>query len=196
VLPRVPAGAAVVGWSLGGMVALEIARQHPEHVVALVLVATTPKFAAGDGWEHGVKHDVLDTFARGLAHDYRRTVQSFLTLQTRGDERSLETLRQLRKRLSAHGEPDPHGLAAGLDILRRSDLRDALSRITVPALVVAGEYDRLTPAAAGRELAASLPAARFCLVERSGHAPFLSHPDTVANEVRDFLARHPAGTNA
>jgi pimeloyl-[acyl-carrier protein] methyl ester esterase len=196
VLPRIPAHAAIIGWSLGGMVALELARQHREHVRALVLLATTPKFVAGDGWEHGLKHEVLDTFARGLAHDYRRTVQSFLTLQTRGDERSLETLRQLRRRLTAHGEPDQHGLAAGLDILRRSDLRSSLPQITVPTLVFAGEHDRLTPAAAGRELAGSLPAARFCLVERSGHAPFLSHPDTVANEVRDFLARHPVGTDA
>jgi pimeloyl-[acyl-carrier protein] methyl ester esterase len=190
VLPAVPRGAAVLGWSLGGMVALELARQHPRHLRALVLVATTPRFLAGPDWEHGLRPDVLDEFSAGLASDYRRTVQNFLALQTRGDERALETLRVLRGLLSAHGEPDPAALAAGLGILREADLRDALPRVTLPVLVVAGEHDRLTPPGAGQALASALPAARFRLVERSGHAPFLSHPGEMLSEVGGFLARH------
>jgi len=191
VFPAVPRGAAVLGWSLGGMVALELARQHPRHLRALVLVATTPKFLAGPDWEHGLPPAVLDEFSQGLTGDYRRTVQNFLALQTRGDERALETLRALRGRLAAHGEPDREALAAGLRILREADLRDALPRVTLPALVVAGAHDRLTPPGAGRALATSLPGARFQLVERSGHAPFLSHPAEVLGEVTGFLARHP-----
>ena len=192
VFPRIPRGAAVLGWSLGGMLALELARQHPRHLRALLLVATTPKFLAGPDWEHGLPPAVLDEFTRGLAADYRRTVQNFLALQTRGDEHMLETLRMLRGRLSAHGEPDPRALAAGLEILRSADLRDALPHIALPSLVIAGEHDRLTAPGAGHELAAQLPSARFRMIERSGHAPFLSHPDQVLAEVRGFLARHPA----
>lgn len=191
VFPAVPRGAAVLGWSLGGLVALELARQHPRQLRALVLVATTPKFLAGPDWQHGLPTAVLDEFSQGLAGDYRRTVQNFLALQTRGDEHALETLRLLRGRLAAHGEPDREALAAGLRILREADLRDALPRVTLPALVIAGEHDRLTPPGAGRVLATSLPAARFRLVERSGHAPFLSHPAEVLDEVGGFLGRHP-----
>jgi pimeloyl-[acyl-carrier protein] methyl ester esterase len=117
-------------------------------------------------------------------------VQNFLALQTRGDERARETLRLLRSQLAAHGEPDPRALRTGLEILRNADLRDVLPRIAVPALVLAGEHDRLTPAAAARELAMALPVARFKLIERSGHAPFLSHPGEVLAEVTAFLARH------
>ena len=191
VYPAVPRGAALLGWSLGGMVALELARQHQRHLRALVLVATTPKFLAGPDWEHGLEPAVLDEFSVGLSGDYRRTVQNFLALQTRGDEHALETLRMLRGRLASHGEPDSAALAAGLGILRDADLRDSLPRIALPALVVAGEHDRLTPPEAGRALAACLPAARFRLVERSGHAPFLSHPAEVLGEVTAFLERHP-----
>jgi pimeloyl-[acyl-carrier protein] methyl ester esterase len=191
VFTMVPSGAAVLGWSLGGMVALELARQHPRHLRALVLVATTPKFLAGPDWEHGLRPDVLDEFSAGLAGDYRRTVQNFLALQTRGDEHALETLRALRALLASHGEPDPAALATGLRILREADLRDSLSRLTLPTLVVAGEHDRLTPPEAGQALVSALPAARFRLVERSGHAPFLSHPAEVLAEVAGFLARHP-----
>jgi pimeloyl-[acyl-carrier protein] methyl ester esterase len=191
VFAAVPRGAAVLGWSLGGLVALELARQRPRHLRALVLVGTTPKFLAGPGWDHGLRHEVLDEFSAGLASDYRRTVQDFLALQTRGDEHALATLRRLRRHLATHGEPDRAALAAGLQILRETDLRETLPRITLPALVVAGERDRLTPPEAGRALAAALPAARFRLVERCGHAPFLSHPAEVLAEVTGFLARHP-----
>jgi pimeloyl-[acyl-carrier protein] methyl ester esterase len=192
VFPAVPRGAVLLGWSLGGMVALEIARRHPRDVAALALVATTPKFVAAEGWAHGMRRDVLDEFARGLAADYSRTVQNFLALQTRGDERSQETLRLLRSRLGSHGAPDLQALTAGLTILRESDLRDALPRIKRPTLVIAGDHDRLTPPAAGRALAEMLPDARFRLIERSGHAPFLSHAPEVLEEVRAFLEAHAA----
>jgi pimeloyl-[acyl-carrier protein] methyl ester esterase len=178
------------------MLAVELARQQPHHLRALLLVATTPKFLAGPDWEHGLQPAVLDEFRRGLAADYRRTVQNFLALQTRGDEHSLETLRRLRGHLASHGEPEPRALAMGLEILRTADLRDVLPRITLPSLVIVGEHDRLTPPGAGRALAAQLPSARFQLVERSGHAPFLSHPQPFLAEVLGFLARHPAGEPA
>jgi pimeloyl-[acyl-carrier protein] methyl ester esterase len=141
---------------------------------------------------------VLDEFARGLAGDHRGTVQNFLALQTRGDERSLETLRLLRRNLESHGPPDPRALVAGLEILRTTDLRDSLPDIALPTLVIAGERDRLTPAGAGRALAAALPQARFREIPRSGHAPFLSHGTEVLGEIQGFLRRRPliAGAGA
>ena len=114
----------------------------------------------------------------GLAGDYRRTVQNFLALQTRGDERARETLRLLRGRLASHGEPDRRALAAGpRHPARRRPARGPAAHRAAGA----GDRGRARPAdaarPAGRELAARLPAARFQLIERSGHAPFLSHPD-------------------
>ena len=194
--PHVPRDAVVLGWSLGGMLALELGRRHARHLRALILMATTPKFLAGPDWEHGLDPAVLDEFSSGLALDYRRTVQNFLALQTRGDEHALETLRLLRSKLASHGEPDRRALATGLDVLRSADLRDDLPHVTLPALVIAGDHDRLTLPGAGRELAARLPMARFCSIERSGHAPFLSHPDEVLAEVLGFLARHTGGATA
>lgn len=189
---KVPRGATLLGWSLGGMIALELARQDPGLAGALILVATTPKFVASDDWEHGMQAAVLDEFARGLAGDHRRTVQNFLALQTRGDERSLETLRLMRRNLEAHGPPDTRALEAGLEILRKTDLRQALAGIALPTLVIAGDHDRLTPPGAGRALAAALRQARYREIPRSGHAPFLSHGPVVLREIQGFLGRRRA----
>jgi len=194
VSPHVPQGAAVLGWSLGGMVALELARSRPGDLAALVLIATTPCFLAREDWPAGMNPGVLDGFAAGLARDYRRTLSNFLALQTWGDENASQALRSLRANLDAHGEPDPHALVAGLGILRTADLRDGLAAIAIPALVIAGEHDRITPVAAGRELASRLPSARFVEVPKAGHAPFLSHPETVLREVENFLSFPPFPT--
>ena len=197
VSPHVPAGAAVIGWSLGGLVALELARTRPADIAALVLLATTPCFLNRDDWTAGMNPAVLEGFAAGLAGDYRRTISNFLALQTWGDEHATQALRTLRASLDDHGEPDPRALGAGLRILRHADLRDRLGSITAPTLVIAGEHDRITPAAAGRELASRLPSARFMQVEKAGHAPFLSHPDVVFKEVSGFLSfLLPAATPA
>ena len=189
VRPHVPRGAAVLGWSLGGMVALQLAHDAPRLPSALVLVATTPRFVAGAGWEHGMRSDVLDEFVRGLAGNWRRTVQNFLALQTHGEENALDSLRMLRRSLDSHGAPDRAALDAGLSMLRDSDLRPLLQGIALPTLVIAGDHDRLTPPTAGRALAAAMPSARLRLIERSGHAPFLSHGPVLAGEIRAFLAR-------
>ena len=188
VSPHVPSGAAVLGWSLGGMVALELARARPADLAALVLIATTPCFLAREDWPAGMSSAVLDGFAAGLAGDYRRTISNFLALQTWGDEHATQALRSLRANLDAHGEPDPYALAAGLGILREADLRADLATIAIPTLVIAGEHDRITPVAAGRELASRLPSARFIEIAKAGHAPFLSHADAVLGHVEGFLS--------
>ena len=135
---KVPSGAAVLGWSLGGLVALELARTRPHDLAALVLIATTPCFVKRDDWAGGMEPAVLQGFAAGLAADHGRTIGNFLALQAWGDERATEALRMLRASLASHGEPDPRALAAGLEILRAVDLREALPHLGVPTLVIAG----------------------------------------------------------
>src|SRR5205807_1852267 len=78
--------------------------------------------------------------------------------------------------LAAHGPAQPEALARGLDRLRCGDLRPALPLVRIPALVVSGGLDRITPAAAGRALAAALPKGRYVEFARAAHAPFLSSP--------------------
>jgi pimeloyl-[acyl-carrier protein] methyl ester esterase len=173
--PDVPPGATVLGWSLGAMVALNLARRHERRVRRLVLVSATPKFTNTDDWDCGIADGVFELFARTLVSDYRLTLNRFLSLQVRGSATSRSTLRLLRSVLFARGEPQQAALAGGLDILRQADLRPWLDEIRQPAQVIAGLRDRLVPAAASRALAAALPAGRFTALPAAGHAPFVSH---------------------
>lgn len=174
---------AVLGWSLGAQVAMAWAHAHPAQVGALVLTGATPRFVRGPDWAHGVEPGVLQRFGDELAAAYRLTLQRFLSLQVQGSAVDRAALAAMRTALFARGTPAPAALAAGLEALRTTDLRPIVPALAQPAVVVAGERDALTPAAAGRWLATHLPDARFVLVPGAGHVPFLSHPEAFLDAV-------------
>jgi pimeloyl-ACP methyl ester carboxylesterase len=74
----------------------------------------------------------------------------------------------------------------GLAGLLETDLRDVLPRVGMPALVVVGEHDRVTPPASGVELAAALPDGRFVLLEGAGHIAMMERPVELDREIRSF----------
>jgi len=184
---------SLVGWSLGGQIALQLAATRSTAVVdRLALIATTPRFPAGADWPHGAPPERLAAQAADLQTDYRRTVSDFLELQVRGSTGGAEALAQLRAALFDHGSavnqgPNLAALARGLELLRDTDLRPLLPGINLPALVIAGQYDRVTPPAASRALADSLPNARYVELRRAAHAPFLSHLPELSALLADFL---------
>jgi pimeloyl-[acyl-carrier protein] methyl ester esterase len=183
----IDAPATVLGWSMGGLVALRLAQRHPRCVARLVLVCTSPRFVAGDDWPHAMAAQTLARFGDELAVAYRLTLQRFLSLQVQGSEDGRRTLAAMRGALFARGEPAREALAAGLDILASTDLRADVPSIDVPALVVTGQRDALTPAGAGAWLARALPRARHVGIAGAAHAPFLSHPAGFEAALEAFL---------
>lgn len=178
-----PASAIWLGWSLGGLIALDAARRYPDRVTKLVLVSATPKFVQAPDWPHAVEAEVFAGFARSLARDYRATLLRFLSLQIGGDDSTRALLKTLRTQIFEYGEPRAAALAAGLSILQQSDLRASLAQIHKPALIVHGSHDRLAMPAAGEYLAAHLARARLWRIAGAGHAPFLSHAAAFAQSV-------------
>jgi pimeloyl-[acyl-carrier protein] methyl ester esterase len=186
---HIPPAAIVLGWSLGGMIALELARQRPSTLRGLILVATTPRFVKAPDWPNGIEPGVLETFAEGVRRDYHRAAQDFLALQVLGTADPRATLRALRAGVRSRPAPDPRALETGLDILRRADLRGALGDIDLETLVISGQHDRLTHPAAGEFLASALPRARLLRIPGAGHAPFLSHPAAMRDELEALVDR-------
>lgn len=185
-----PPGAAWLGWSLGGLVALAAASAGAA-IDRLVLVATTPRFTTSPGWPCGIAPDTLAGFAASLSINRAATLREFLTLQARGDRQAGPVLRALRRTLAQH-QPDLAELRAGLEILAATDLRADISSLLQPALVIAGECDQLVPMDAGRRLAAGLPAGHFLPFSGAAHAPFLAQPTAFTAAVARFLSQGEA----
>jgi pimeloyl-[acyl-carrier protein] methyl ester esterase len=189
----VPPGATLIGWSLGGQLALSLAAERACAIRRLVLIASTPCFTARDGWDHGLPAATLQQFADALEQDPPRLMSQFIELQVRGSAAAAEVRAALNGALERHGSAELPALRAGLALLAGNDLRQQARTLAIPALVLAGEHDQVVPAAASQALAELLPQARLQLVRRSGHAPFVSHPETVAAALLQFLrATEPA----
>jgi pimeloyl-[acyl-carrier protein] methyl ester esterase len=183
---QLPQGATLLGWSLGGQVAMRAALDHPHKIKYLVLLASTPKFVASDDWQRGMAPADLQDFGAALLADPQATLLRFLSLQTRGMGGQKAMLQQLRQTLLAAPAPSREALAGGLTILRDTDLRAELPQLTQQALVLHGALDTLTPPAAGAWLAEALPAARHVELSGAAHAPHLSHAEAVAAAIGRF----------
>ncbi|HED16503.1 MAG TPA: pimeloyl-[acyl-carrier protein] methyl ester esterase [Gammaproteobacteria bacterium] len=177
-----------VGWSLGAMVAVHVARRYPDKVAGLVLLANTPRFVRADDWPCAVEQKVFTGFASDLAQDYERTLRRFLALQVLGSKPAnmRETIRQLQQQMPA---PDAGALQQGLDILLNTDQRDDYCQLTVPVSCVLGGDDKLVPVAAGAAISALNRQISIEYIDGAGHAPLMSHSDVVASQIETLCAQ-------
>ncbi len=178
-----PGGAIVCGWSLGALLALRLATRHERLVAALVLVGATPCFVEREDWPHAMKLSTLESFAQGLRTDPARTIRSFIALNAHGGPESRPRTRELAALLAEREAPSAPTLAAGLSLLRETDLRADVAGIACPATVIHGSRDALAPVEAGRWLACALPAARLVEIPEAAHFPFASHAGQVAEAI-------------
>lgn len=182
-----PAEAFWLGWSLGGMVAQQLALDFPESVSRLALLSSSPRFVSAEDWPHAQPVSVMETFAADLELDYRATLNRFLALEARGSDRAREELRVLRERVFSAGEPNLDALRGGLEILRYADLRADVHRLQCPTLWLFGERDGLVPAAVAGDLAVLAEDAEVEIIQGAGHAAFISHPTLFTKAVSRFF---------
>ena len=184
---QLPEQTMLLGWSLGGQVAMRIALDYPAQIKRLILVSSTPKFVFDDSWQAGIPLADVMSFGEDMRRDTRATLLRFLTLQTRGASAQKMLLESLRETFFAAPLPVPQALSAGLDILLHTDLQTDVATLTQPTLVIHGSLDKLTPPSAGAWLAQAISHAKYCLIDGAAHAPFLSHPQQVAEAILEFV---------
>ena len=199
----------IVGHSMGAIAALAMAEVRPDlmatSVAGLVLVGTSASELV-----RGAMGSITDLV--------RPRLGSLLTAARRVDRlrkavlASPTDLRGAVVRLTQFGPDAPRHVVdhvvqlaerassevwiEGLAELLETDLRHVLPLVTMPALVVVGEHDRVTPPASGVQLAAALPAGRFLLVEGAGHIAMMERPAVLDREIRTFARSVLPGDHA
>lgn len=178
--------AHLLGWSLGGQLALAAALAQPAAVAGLILVNTTARFTLGPDWVHGLPAGQVRALGRALRHDVASALQGFLRLSAARHGHAGPAPVDLPR------APDPLAatLAEGLRQLAETDLRPQLATLRCPALVIHAHDDAVIPLGAGLALAAGLPGARLVVCDGVGHDLPLRAPERVAEAARDFLHAH------
>lgn len=188
-LDALPAGCTLCAWSLGALHALQAARLAPQRISHLVLAGATPCFMQREGWSQAQPPALLDAFMAAVNEQPEATLQRFIALLNQGDTQSKAIGRQLRQGLQSNVLPAPGSLHQGLLDLRDVDLRQTVSAIQTPVLLIHGEHDPLMPLAAAQWLAVKLSEAQLQIISGAAHAAFLTDPV-------DFAARIVAFCNA
>jgi len=182
-LEEMPASPCIlIGWSLGGLLAIDVALQSPTRIAGLALISSTPCFRQQPDWPHGCDAQTFEAFDAGIHapdKERNRAMSRFFSLMLHGDNLPRSAFNQLARQAVDRQHPASlAGLTHGLGLLSDIDLRKSLDDVAVPALVLHGEQDAIVPVAAGRELALRIPRATWHTFPDCGHAPFLTKAKT------------------
>ncbi len=177
-LQDAPQQAYWLGWSLGGLVAMEIAARYPQRVKALMCVASNPKFVAEPDWP-GMRAEVLEQFHAQLQEDFLCTLERFIAIQAMGSRSAKQDIRLFKQAVLTPPWPTMAALNSGLQMLANTDLRPQLATMTVPIYWGLGRLDGLVPRALAARLTA-YPSSAVTLFQHSAHAPFISEPEAFA----------------
>jgi pimeloyl-ACP methyl ester carboxylesterase len=186
----------VVGISMGGMIAQQLALDHPDRVRSLSLLCTSPGGSSG-----GVPWRLLASAALRPLFGHERT-WGIVSPALYGEWARREMPDRLAEDLEARGQEATPALTAWAQMagIARWDVRDRLAQLApIPTLVVHGDADALVPVAGGREIAARIPSARLVILPGMGHlltteaeaevaAALLAHLDGAAQPAQPATA--------
>ena len=186
-LGATPAGGAVVGYSMGGRLALHAALREPERFGALVLIGVTAGIE--DPSERADRRASDESLAEWME---RRSIEEVVAHWEEQPVFATQSTELRERQRAGRLSHDPEDLAR---LLRSAGqgasppVWDRLVELRCPVLLTAGEQDRRY-ATAGRRMAERLPDARVKLVPDAGHAPQLEAPAEFVALLREFLDEH------
>jgi pimeloyl-ACP methyl ester carboxylesterase len=163
------------GHSMGSAIALCAALRAPARVAGLILIGSGARLAVAPELLEGLRN----------MPDYEATVERILRWSF-----SRQTAPQLRALAGARLIQTPPPVMLG-DFLAcdRFDVRARLSEISIPALVICGQEDRMTPPHLSQELVEAMPQAEWVQIPDAGHMVMLEQPNQVQTAITDFSSR-------
>ena len=181
-LSRVEGPVVPIGLSMGGYVALEMARQAPDRLAGLALLNTAYATDTSDRRAQRlatIEMAKSDKF-RGVT---RHLMKSFLSPGAMAEEALVARVIAMAEAVGRE-----NFILQQRAILNRRDQTDTLRGLTVPALVLCGSLDTLTPPDISREMAALAPQADLVILDGVGHLSTMEAPDAVTAHLNGFLA--------
>jgi len=178
--------AHILGLSMGGFIAQEIALKYPQRVKSLVLAATA---ACPYAWATHLLGTMLRLAQEGVTPETFTTLRvSWLFTDKFFD--NPELVRTVIDTMLANPHPQPvHAYARQFSAANEHDTRGRIGQITAPTLVLVGREDMLLPVKMSEELAAGIPNSELAVLDGGGHGLLVEIADRFNQAVMDFLAK-------
>lgn len=173
--------AEIIGFSMGGYVALAFAERYPERMRTLALVDTRSGADSAEGKQG------RDAMAGRLLQDGRSEIAAVMQAGLLGPEPPLKAQARVRSMVE---ECRYETIVAALGGMRdRPDRTDVLDSIAVPVAVMVGEHDEVTPPTEAEVMAAAIPDATLTVIPGAGHMSPVEQPAAVNAVLRDLFVR-------
>lgn len=179
----------IIGHSMGGRIALEMARLAPQRVGGLVL-ADTGHYAKREG-EEAKRQAMIDLGYEGMEKLAEKWLPPMLDPARTSDTALMGRLRAMV--LRADADMHERQLRA---LLGRPDARRYLGDIACPVLLIVGRQDGWSPISQHEEIAASLKHAQIVIIENAGHFAPVERPQEVSSAITAWLAEIGEGQQA
>lgn len=175
----------VIGWSLGGTIALKLAADYPQKVAKLVLLGCNPQFVETAHWQ-GMSEVAFEQFKTRCYNNPIKMMRYFAQMQL-GKTRSKDPLVADLKNLVSD-KLESKAVTTALDILA-TKLKTwlDLSTLSLPTLWIFGEDDQLVPVAVAQHIKARCLAAEVSVFPQCGHVMFLENQSLFIEKVEQFL---------
>ena len=183
----IPINSIIIGWSLGGQLAIAYQRKYSKKIKKLILVSTTPCFISKQGWVHGIKKEVFEKFSKQLVLNWRKTIEQFFLLQLYGMPNMRKVANNLQQKIFELGDPEPNALIDSLELLTTNDLRSDLYKVDVETLIISGGRDKIIPPTASVYMAEKISGASLEIFENANHLPFLTEKHLFVDTVLRFI---------
>lgn len=170
----------LIGWSLGGLIAQQIALDFPEKVEHLIMIAVTPCFVKKKGWDNAADPVLTRRFYKQLQEESESAVSAFHIQLTAMEQRPRKMQQEIES-LQGKIKVEKEDLLQSFNILRKTDFRDQLSRITKKIVWIYGENDQLV-------LKPAVPLtsdSEVQIIAGAGHIPFISQQEQCLHLIKE-----------
>ena len=175
VLERLSPNTLLVGHSLGGALVLNVALRHPEMIGGIGLIGT------------GARLRVLPEILELVEQDFDRAIELILEWAFSKNPQP-ELVAKAKEQMRANGQ---RALLRDLLTCDAFDVMGKLNQIEVPALIICGREDRLTPVKYAEYLRDHIPNATLRIIDGAGHMVMLERPAELNKAVWNFLTSCP-----
>lgn len=176
----------IIGWSLGGIIALLLKQKAPQQIHRVILCCSTPLFKSNQSWSYGIEPTVWDNFSNKLLENPEKTIKEFLLLNTINHKHSKDLYKSLSDIMLQSKTASLSGLEWGLNILDQ-DYRDILNLVNHEDLhfIFAGK-DKLINKELSEWLTSNFPKIKISHIKKSGHMPFITNQPDFYQKINNF----------
>jgi len=168
----------LLGWSMGGQIALRAVSKAPELFENLVLLSSTPKFVASEDFPHGYNRAVFNKFYKGIKSDHKKAMEGFYELM----EADLSITELMQTMI-----PSKNSLEKCMRAFEDDDQRYVLSKIEIPALIISGSEDKICNPEASKFMSEKIAGSKLKIINGAGHAIHLTREKELIDEIKAFI---------